>query len=233
MDEPLRSARRTRELELRYERYLRRGFIASVLLHILLFLIFWADTTPPSPFAAAGPRAGDDAAAAGGGMRAVQLRSVVEQEIPRPPEPVPLPDVDIRMEDLTEPAVEAVAFADLDGVSGEREGPEQGPGLETGTGLGDGGTAAEGRFRVVPPSPRGMILPPSDRPRTVRGKEVSVWVYVTEGGRVISDSTRLRPSTGDRTFDDRLRRQAAEWVFEPARRGGQPVSEWFQYVISL
>jgi len=78
-----------------------------------------------------------------------------------------------------------------------------------------------------------MILPPADRPASVRGKEVEVWVFVTEQGRVIADSTRIHPSTGDRRFDERLRRQAAQWVFEPARKGGRPVAEWFQYVIGL
>jgi hypothetical protein len=41
------------------------------------------------------------------------------------------------------------------------------------------------------------------------------------------------PSSGDRGFDNRLIRQAADWVFNPGRRDGQPVAEWFQYVIVL
>jgi len=50
---------------------------------------------------------------------------------------------------------------------------------------------------------------------------------------VVADSTRLAPSSGDSKFDERLRRQAAEWVFNPAKKGGQPVAEWFRYTIVL
>lgn len=86
---------------------------------------------------------------------------------------------------------------------------------------------------VTPPAPRGLILPPSDRPGKVRGKEVTVWVFVTETGTVVADSTRLLPPTGDSKFDDRLRRQASQWVFQPARRAGEAVAEWFRYTITL
>jgi hypothetical protein len=67
----------------------------------------------------------------------------------------------------------------------------------------------------------------------VRGREVDVWVFVTVRGQVVSDSTRLDPTSGDGKFDDRLKKQAAEWVFEPAKRGGKPVAEWFRYTIVL
>jgi hypothetical protein len=56
---------------------------------------------------------------------------------------------------------------------------------------------------------------------------------VDDGGRVIADSTRLRPPTGDTRYDQQLRNQAAQWLFEPARRGGQPVAAWFEYTITL
>lgn len=219
---------RSEELSRRYRHELARGLGASVLLHLLLFLLFRGGT-PPSPFAAAGPRAGDDRAAPGGGLEAVTIRIPTSEVQPEPvPVPEPVPEVEIR-----EPDVKPVNLADLQGLLGQEKGPDQGPGLEGGEGKGDGGTAMEGRFRVIPPSPRGMILPPGDRPGGVRGKEIAVWVFVTEAGRVVGDSTRLRPPTGDRGFDAKLKHQAAEWVFEPARRGGRPVAEWFQYVVSL
>lgn len=229
------------ELRAWQRRVFRRGVLASVVLHLaILLLALLADVEPPSPFAAAGPRASDDRAAAGGGMEAVQLRALPPPpEIPAPPEPVPVPDLalEVEPEPEPEPEPETIDFAGLaDALAGEATGdpgPEEGPGTESGTGEGDGGTEEEGRFRVVPPSPRGLILPPADRPGRVRGREVTVWVYITEEGRVVPDSTRIRPSTGDRRFDDRLRRQAAEWIFEPARRQGQPVAEWFQYVVVL
>jgi outer membrane biosynthesis protein TonB len=86
---------------------------------------------------------------------------------------------------------------------------------------------------VVPPAPRGLILPPADRPGKVRGKEVEVWVFVTAGGAVVADSTRLSPSSGDSRFDERLKKQAAQWMFQPARREGRAVAEWFRYVLTL
>lgn len=241
--------RTSQELSERYRRHARWGIVASLLIHAAILLGVRDELgLPPSPFAAAGPRAGDDrAAAGGGGMRAIQIRipeAPPEDAVPPDPVPVPIPEPVVQPEpeitpQVTPPRVETVAApAPLAGVGeeagqGEGKGEAEGPGLDGGTGRGDGGTAASGRFRVVPPSPRGLILPPSDRPKKVRGKEVAVWVFVTAAGRVVADSTRLEPVTGDRKFDKRLREQAAEWVFEPARRGGTAVAEWFRYVLVL
>jgi outer membrane biosynthesis protein TonB len=226
----------------RYRRFWRWALLASALLHILVILAFQsAVLIPPSPFSAAGPRAGDDRAAAGGGTQVVALRiepqvqpqPVVEAVVPVPV-PVPEPEPEIKVEEPPTPVVKTVTSAvEAIGTVGEGKGKETGAGIQGGTGKGDGGNSEAGLFRVVPPSPRGLILPPSDRPGRVRGKEVDVWVFVTARGQVVSDSTRLDPTTGDRKFDDRLKRQAAEWVFDPARRGGQAIAEWFRYTIIL
>lgn len=226
--------RRGEQLERRYDRIMRRGILASVLVHGLLFLLF-SGGRPPSPFSAAGPRAGDDrAAAAGGGMQVVQLQPPTPFEIIRPPEPVPAPDVVVDMVDF-EPATDQVSAQDLaDRLGrGDAEGPEEGEGIEGGEGEGDGGTSDAGRFRTMGPVPRGMIIPPSEKPGRVRGKEIQVHVFVTETGKVVPDSTRLFPPTGDRTFDARLIEDASEWVFEPARRGGTPIASWTVYVLGL
>ena len=236
--------RRTDELEVRWARAWRAAMVASLLLHVVLFLLMGTGLSEPlSPFAAAGPRAGDMKAAAGGGMEAVSMRIEIPeapQPIPRPPEPLPVPAeevVEVEPEPEVEPATTeqpdaAIGPARLATTAGQGDRTGE-PGIVGGTGRGDGGTTAEGLFRVVPPSPRGLILPPSNRPGRVRGKEVAVWVFVTDRGRVVSDSTRVLPSTGDRGFDRRLREQAAEWVFEPAKKGGRPVAEWFRYTIIL
>jgi hypothetical protein len=228
----------------RHRRIWRWSILASVLFHILVLLLFReARLIPPSPFAAAGPRAGDATAAAGGGTQIValnvipdvQVQPVVEEVVPVPiPVPDPTPEPEIRIED-PKPVVTVTPVAiQGTGTVGQGRGDRAGPGTETGTGRGDGGTGEEGLFRLVPPSPRGLILPPSDRPGNVRGKEIDVWVFVSATGRVISDSTRLDPrTTGNGRFDDRLKDQAAEWVFEPARKAGQAVAEWFRYTIVL
>jgi outer membrane biosynthesis protein TonB len=234
--------RNTEQHDERHRRIWRVALIASLLLHILVFLLFRSDIViPPSPVSAAGPRAGDARAAAGGGTRVVTLQvietpqePVVEIETPVPV-PIPEPDLEPVVEEPPKPQVVAAVTAALDGKSvGEGKGDAKGEGIEGATGRGDGGTGEEGNFRdVIPPSPRGLILPPSDRPGKVRGKEVDVWVFVSAVGRVVEDSTRVAPPTGDRRFDDRLRKQASEWVFEPARRAGSPVAEWFRYTIIL
>ncbi len=115
-------------------------------------------------------------------------------------------------------------------ILGDRPG-DDGPGLLEGDGLGDAGNAAEGLFRLVPPSPRGMIIPPSNR--SLRGQEIQIWVFVNEFGRVVADSTRLQPPTSDSDYNDRLVRVAAEWIFEPARKGGQAVSSWFPVMVAI
>jgi hypothetical protein len=76
-----------------------------------------------------------------------------------------------------------------------------------------------------------MIIPPANR--DLRGTEVQVWVFVDEVGRVVADSTRLEPPTRDRDFNRRLIREAAEWVFRPARQEGRAVASWFPYRISM
>ncbi|NIP78952.1 MAG: hypothetical protein GWM90_07035 [Gemmatimonadetes bacterium] len=229
------SEQRYREQDRRYTRAWRWGLALSALGHVLLFLIFSARPLPLSPFSAAGPRRGDFRAAPGGGMQAVELSRPASAR-PVPPEPVPtLEPEETEVEPEAEPPDEdapVIALADQVAVPGT-QGPTVGVGLLDGTGRGDGGTEAEGRFRVVPPRPRGLMLPPGDRPDQVRGREVEVWVFVTEEGEVVPDSTRLNPPTGDRGFDRKLREYAADWVFEAAQRDGRNVAEWFRYTLIM
>jgi outer membrane biosynthesis protein TonB len=234
--------RTTRDYDRKHRRNFRVAFVASILFHVLVLLAFRTNwILPPSPFAAAGPKSGDDRAAAGGGTKVIALQIVQpqpqpEQVKPAVPVPVPVPEPEIEeIVDDPKPQVAQAVEAPVAAVAtaGEGRGANTGQGLEAGTGRGDGGTDEAGLFRVIPPSPRGLILPPSDRPKQVRGREIDVWVYVTHAGKVVADSTRIAPSSGDRKFDDRLKKQAADWVFEPARRGGRAVAEWFRYTLIL
>jgi len=200
----------------------RAGLLGSLVLHALLFL-FSARGPLQSPFSAAGPRAGDNRAASGG-LQALNVRVPPPRPIIPPKIPLPLVvDVqDVEFED--EMQIETAS------ILGDKPG-EEGPGLETGDGQGDGGTAAEGLFRMVPPSPRGMIIPPANK--KLKGEQVQVWVFVSETGRVVADSTQLRPPTSDGDFNRRLIREAADWIFEPGRKGGKPTATWFPYTISM
>jgi hypothetical protein len=224
------------DLDHRYRRALGVGIVVALLVHVVAFLAFRSTRIPQSPFAAAGPRSGDDRAAAGGGMQALQLSPPQPVVIPRPPEPLVPTELAVELPQQEEPKLEAprldLSLKDLEGQAGHNQGPAIGPGLPGGTGSGDGGTANEGRFHVVPPRVRGLIWPP-DPPAAVRGKKVTVWVFVTAKGRVVADSTRLQPPTGDRGYDRKLRDQAARWVFDPALKNGKPVAEWFPYTITM
>ena len=202
-------------------RYWQNGFVASVVVHLFVFFFWWGEGPLESPFAAAGPRAGDNRAASGG-MQTVSLR--IPPLRPIIPPRIPLPTVEPVLEVEMEQEIETVS------ILGDRPGND-GPGLAEGDGRGDGGNAADGFFRLVPPSPRGMIIPPANR--SLRGQEVQVWVFVNELGRVVADSTRLRPPTSDRDFNSRLVREASEWIFDPAKKGGKAVGSWFPYTISM
>jgi hypothetical protein len=205
-------------------RVLRVALAVSLVTHLFLFFVWKSVPIPVSPFAAAGPRAGDPRAA-GGGLQAMNL------QIP-PSRPIVPPRVPLISMEITEPVEVSFQDAvDLSSLLGERPGNAEGAGIEGGEGRGDGGTGEEGLFRMVPPSPRGMIIPPTNR--RLRGSQVEVWVFVDANGRVVSDSTRLNPPTSDRGFNRRLMEEAAEWVFNPATRDGTPVAAWFPYTISM
>ncbi|MEX2532182.1 MAG: hypothetical protein WD960_15560 [Gemmatimonadota bacterium] len=218
----------------------RKAFLISLGLHVLLFLLWPATTRPPEdPFAAAGPRSEDDRAAEGM-MRSIALRSAPPTETQTPVAPVvevdlEVPEVEMEVEpepeadDVPQPELTQPGVGATEGTDAADGGADAG--VEGGTGAGDGGDSEEGLFRVVPPAPRGMIIPPTNS--RLRGQEIRVWVFVNEGGRVVADSTRLEPPTSDRGFNEQIIREAARWVFQPARQGEKPVSAWFPYTIGL
>jgi len=221
--------RRRREREI-----WRAAFVISVGLHVLLFLLWPSGGGPESPFAAAGPQAQDDQAAEGF-MQAVALSSAPPDPIQPPPIPTieaDLPEpVDFEPDatpevDLTEPDVPEPGQGNTDGTDADDTEPAGIPGA---SGAGDAGTDEEGLFRVVPPSPRGVIFPPTNR--NLDG-DLEVWVFVDEAGRVVPDSTRLEPPTSDRSYNEQVKEEAAGWMFRPARRGEEVVASWWHYTIS-
>ncbi len=200
------------------------ALLASLLVHALVLSGRGIRPIPEPPYAAAGPAAGDTRATAGG----MQAMNVISPPTPRAiPPPVPLP-AEIEIDPVildTDPAFDDASLL------GERPGPIGPPGLEDGTGQGDGGAASEGQRRLIPPTPRGMIIPPAHR--SLRGTTIQVWVFVNEAGKVVADSTRLDPPTRNRDFNRQLIREAALWTFRPGTRNGTPVAAWFPYTISM
>jgi hypothetical protein len=215
----------------------RQALLISVALHVLVFLLWpWGGGGPESPFAAAGPREADDLAAEGI-MQAVSFRSappdavqppavpVLTLDVPEPLEiePDALPEVDLAAPELPEPGQGSTDGSDPD--------DDRASGLPGAAGAGDGGTTDEGRFRFTPATPRGMIIPPTHQ--ALRGRQVEIWVFVDDAGRVVPDSTRLDPPTSDRGLNQQLVREASQWVFEPAREGGTPIAAWWSFRVGM
>ncbi len=216
----------TRQRTRRERTVWRIGLLLSVLLHLIVILIFQTRQERLTRYAAAGPRSGDAVAApGGGGMRSVVLRPPEEITLPPRPE-VPV----VKPMEVQEPEQPVLALSELvlpELGQGEKEGPRSGPGLPGGEGGGDAGSAMSGLRRLTPPTPRYAIFNLSDRPQSVSGRDVTVWVFVNELGAV--DSVRLEPPTPDRRFNERLMREAREWLFDPAERAGRPVPTWTSY----
>jgi outer membrane biosynthesis protein TonB len=244
-ERPGERAQATERADRRWHRALALGLLLAIGIHLALLLSVRSTNLPQMSLSAAGPQLGDYRAAegGGGGMEMVQVR-VQEQQAPAEeavPEPVPVPDVEIVVEPIPEPEpapvdIPQVAIATPGlGTLGEGAGRGEitGPGLADGAGQGGGGSEAEGASGLIAPVPRGLFLPPQGIPSDARGREITVYVFVSAQGRVVPDSTRIHPATRDARFNRRLRDQAAEWVFEPARRGGRTVSAWFQYGLTL
>jgi hypothetical protein len=212
------------------------ALLASVVIHVLIFLWSPIWNNPFDSDGAAGPDNANDRAAPGV-LQAVSMGSP-PPAIPQPPL-IPVPDVVLpepevilpEVPEELEPAVPDILDPGVGtgtGVDRLDAGDSGQPGA---TGLGDAGQGADGIARLIPPSPRGMIIPPTNR--ELRGSEIEVWVFVNEQGRVVGDSTQLRPPTSDRRFNEQLTREAAQWVFNPARENGVPVAAWFPYVIGM
>ena len=203
----------------------RNGFAGAVIVHLLIFFLWWGEAELVSPFAAAGPRAGDNLAASGG-MQTVNIRVPPPRPIIRPLVPLlsfdPVPLEELLDEDPQQQIETASILGDRPGVDG--------PGLPDADGRGDGGTAESGRRRDVPPRVLNLIVPQC--PRDACRRPIVVWAFVDEYGQVVADSTRLRPPSSDRATNERLIREAADFRYEPAKRAGKAVASWTSYTVS-
>ncbi len=192
-------------------------------MHLLVFFLWWGEEELLSPFAAAGPRAGDNLAARGG-MQALNIRVPPPRPLIRPQ--VPLLSFDpVPLEELEDDPQQQI---ETSSILGDRPGVD-GPGLPDADGRGDGGTAASGLFRNVPPQLFGTLVFHNDP--VLRERPVEVWIWVDERGQVVADRTQLRPPTSDRNFNALLLEEASRMTFRPAMRGGQPVAEWYHYTL--
>lgn len=225
-----------RERKALERRVWRGAFALSVVVHAVIFLFGPRGSILLSSADAAGPSTGD-IRAADGTMTVIPLSSAPPAPIPRPAAPIVSVDVAVPELNTTQPVL--AVSADLpeirDSGVGSSSGGDAGDvsdvGIRGGAGSGNAGSALAGRSRLVPPSPRGIILPPTND--ELRGRQIEVWVFVNERGQVVPDSTRLQPPTSDPSFNQLLMGEAARWIFEPARQDGAPVAAWFPYTISM
>lgn len=240
----LAAAARDRE-ELSWRRARSIGIIGTVLVHVLILLATSrTEVAPVATDAAAGPAQGDIRPAGGGsGLTMVEVRAAApveeEVEIPVPvPEEVIIPEeVVVAVAPEPAPAAAEITPPSLPGSAapgtGGQGGQTTGAGNAAGDGAGGGGNSDGGASRIVPPTPRGIFIPPSGQPASARGQEITVWVFVTANGRVDRDQIRLEPPTSDARYNRRLIQSVAEWVFEPARENGRAVPVWYPFQIIL
>lgn len=112
--------------------------------------------------------------------------------------------------------------------SGTGSGGGSGSGVGTGTGPDSGG----GGGNVFPPTPQGIILPPPDRPSSVRGTTVRVRFEISARGEVLD--VRIEPPIRDRHFRDEFLDRLRRYTFTPAStRDGRAVPGVFEIRITL
>ena len=117
-----------------------------------------------------------------------------------------------------------------DRMPGAGRGRGGGTGSGRGPGMGPDSGGAGGS--LYPPTPRQVIMPPSDRPASVRGKMFTILFEISERGDVMRVSINPMPSDHGfaRDFLERLRR----YRFTPARTlDGRPIAALYPLTITL
>ncbi len=193
-------------------------------------------------------------AGGGGGPAPIQLAlrslgSEADPDLPAPPasleiEEPDIPTVDLVLEAPVSPEPLPVAppapapppggvrqegAPAVGGGTGGGAGAGSGPGTGAGVGQGSGGGGAGDGIR--PPSPLTILVPPTAT-ASVRGKAARVLLQVDSAGRVRSADVVV--SSGDRSYDEQLRRIALGWRFRPARdAANRPVPYPFEVSVTF
>ncbi|HKI96713.1 MAG TPA: hypothetical protein VJ992_15595 [Gemmatimonadales bacterium] len=219
----------------RTDRSYTRSVTGSLVVHGLLIagLLWMISSDTPAGGAGPGPAGGGGG---GGGARttyvelppyqasaartAVPTPDAVSQPLVIPKPHVTTPPVEQRLE-LRELKPERIAE-----VSGAGEGTGGGAGSGTGTGGGQGGGTGTGTGNatgpgtgggsghIFPPTSRYVMLPPDNRPSSVRGKTVQVHFWIDARGNV--ERVAIDPEIRDRAFGKRFRDLLRSYKFFPA-----------------
>lgn len=213
-----------------------RAVILSAVVHLAVVLaLLWSgtryleDTRAPGP----GHGRGGGGGGGGGGTRALVLY-VAPPPAPPPPAPtpaavvvktVPVPAPVVKPVDSTpKPAAPAaVAAAPAGPGAGPGSGAGQGPGSGGGSGGGTGGGVGPGvgadsggGGTILGPTLQTIFIPPTDRPRAVRGTVITATFEVSASGDVVHIA--LDPMPQDRRFAAELLAKLRQFSFTPAHR---------------
>ena len=233
---------------LAHERGGIRGVILSAAVHAaLIFLGVYGGTRLMVADRMPGAGPGKGGGGGGGGARALLLFTppaapAAEPALPLPPQlvmpraaPIPLPEV--KPPEAAPPAISAdQLLASLGTGKGPGAGPGAGGGTGGGTGTGRGpGTGPDsggGGGSLYPATPKQLILPPMDRPASVRGTKITVLFEISDRGDVMRVS--INPMPRDRSWASQFEQRLRQYKFNPATTlDGHPVASILPMTLGL
>jgi protein TonB len=236
---------------LAHERGRTRGVILSAAVHlaVVAFLV-WSGTRLMVTDRAPGPGRGRGGGGGGGGNRTLVLLVPPAPAAPAPAPPAPaivmptqLAVVIPEVQPDTTPRAPAAPAQPAAAGQGPGEGPGKGAGVGPGSGTGSGGGSGSGvgpgsgpdsggGGRVYPPQPQGIILPPPDRPSSLRGTTVTAVFEISATGEVTH--VALDPAPRDHKFANEFLERLRRFTFTPAYTvDGHPVAALFRINITL
>lgn len=223
---------------------------ASAIFHGLIVVLLLAVPVPsePRPGVTGWTLDADARLGGGGGSGAGGEVHLLQLPVPPAAEAVPdLPDLPAlvapTVPDLVPRIVSPpmIAFESADPCFGACDSPNTGAGAGgglgmgvgtgSGAGVGAGAGSGPGGDGVRPPAPLTILIPPAAT-AGVRGKAATVLLQVDTVGAVRDANVVV--SSGDRDYDEALRRIAIGWRFRPARdAANRPVPYPFEVSLAF
>jgi periplasmic protein TonB len=157
---------------------------------------------------------------------ALTVPSLAALTIPVEQAPETVPE-QISAEELARLAQATGVGAGTGGGPGSGTGSGGGSGSGVGTGVGPDSGAGGGHGTYFMPQPQSVILPPPDRPASVRGITVTARFEISATGEVLR--VTLEPTLPDRRFRDAFLERLRRYAFTPASApDGHPVPSVYE-----